>query len=180
MIIVDRIVEYLLSVLCQLYFFIHYPYKKMVFPHTYRNEHTETITTNYTYGSWYAEHVKFKIPIKRQLLKLLKDIDGCERSYRRDLSDTVAIKCIPTNPKYSKEIYRMKSYVEGWFNKLSIRNESFDIGSIQFGDQTLVLPPVLLGRLKSPIAKITVLRFYFFHIKVFIVNKILSCVCIYT
>ncbi|CAH0554685.1 unnamed protein product [Brassicogethes aeneus] len=122
----------------------------MVFPHTYRNEHTETITTNFTYGSWYAEHVRFKIPIQPTLLKLLKEIDGHENKFRHNLAKAISFKTIPTDPKYSKEIYGMKAYVESWFSKLGIRNESFDVGSTEINGKTITLPPITLGRLVKP------------------------------
>lgn len=117
----------------------------MVYPHCYRTEHSETITTNSTYGDWLAKHKSTKIPIQPELLELLKYVDTYNASFLRDLQEAVSIKSISGNPKYSNEIKEMISFTEKWMIKLGAKYECFDIGYQEVGGEKYPLPPVILG-----------------------------------
>lgn len=128
----------------------------MVYPHTYRTEHSETKTTSSNYGHYYAQQQSSKIHIQDNLLKILQFIDSNRKQFIQDLDDAVQIKSISLHPDYRDEILKMKKFVENWLIKLGMKYECFNIGHEDDDETKPLLPPVILGQLHSKRADITI------------------------
>lgn len=100
----------------------------MVYPHSYRTEHSETRTTNSMYGEYYAAVKSKKIKIQPTLMKILQYIDSHRMEFLEDLKEAVKIKSISSMLKYRDEVSKMIKFTEGWLTKLDVKYECFNIG----------------------------------------------------
>ncbi|CAH1155802.1 unnamed protein product [Phaedon cochleariae] len=128
----------------------------MVYPHSYRTEHSETKTTNSVYGDYYAAMKSKKIKIQPNLLTIIQYIDSYRSQFLDDLEEAVKIKSITTDLKYRDEVKNMIKFTEGWLTKLDMKYECFNIGFYQVDDQKVRLPPVILASLGNDPKKKTV------------------------
>lgn len=127
-----------------------------MFPHTYRNERSETITTNSLYGEHYRRRVDKKIHIQDSLLKLLQYVDANRNTLVKNLGDAVAIKSVAGHPKYGKEVLKMVKFAESWLNRLGVKYECFHIGNYKVDGKEYKLPPVIVGGIGNDGKKPTV------------------------
>lgn len=127
-----------------------------MFPHTYRNERSETITTNSLYGEHYRHYIDKKIHIQDTLLKILQYVDSNRNALVQNLADAVAIKSISGHPKFEKDVLKMIRFVEGWLVRLGVKYECFHIGNYEIDGKEYKLPPVILGEIGNNVRKPTV------------------------
>lgn len=132
----------------------------MVYPHCYRTEHSETHTTNSTYGEYYAKLQSKKIPIQPELLKLLQFIDTYRSDFVKDLKDMVQIKSVSGSLNHIDDVKAMIEFTEKWLVKLGVKYECFNMGKYEIEGKTVKVPPVILGSLGSGSDKKTVPIYY--------------------
>nr|CAI5869566.1 unnamed protein product [Callosobruchus analis] len=128
----------------------------MVYPHSYRTEHSETKTTNSIYGDYYAAIQSKKIHIQPELLKILQYVDSNRSEFLDDLEEAVKIKSISSQIEYQDETKKMLKFVENWLNKLDVKYECFNIGYHVIGGKKVRLPPVILARIGNDPKKKTI------------------------
>lgn len=127
----------------------------MVYPHTYRTEHSETHTTNAVYGEYYAAMKSKKIKIQPQLLTVLQYIDSNRPAFLNDLAEAVKIKSIG-DLKHRDEVLKMIKFAEEWLRKLDMKYELFNPGFQIINGKKVRLPPVILASLGNDPKKKTV------------------------
>lgn len=128
----------------------------MVYPHTYRTEHSETHTSNAEYGNYYAAMKSRKIKIQPQLLPILQFIDSNPQSFLKDLEEAVKIKSITSDLKYKTEVQKMIKFAEKWLIKLDMKFELFNVGFRYVDGHKVRLPPVILASFGNDPKKKTV------------------------
>lgn len=128
----------------------------MVYPHSYRTEHSETVTTNSTYGDYYAKGKSKKIMIPSQLLIILQYIDSNRSQFLEDLEEIIKFKSVSSDLKYRDEVMKMIKFVEEWLQRLDIKYESFNVGHYYVSGKKVSLPPVILASLGNDPTKKTV------------------------
>lgn len=129
----------------------------MVYPHTFRAEHSETKTTSCEYGAYYSSYIQYKVKIQPDLLKLLQFVDANRAQFTRNVSEAIAIKSISSNLEYKDEVNKMVKFAERWLTELGIKYECFDIGYQTAEDGTKQrFPPIILGTLGKDPKKKTV------------------------
>ncbi|KAK5644918.1 hypothetical protein RI129_006218 [Pyrocoelia pectoralis] len=128
----------------------------MVFPHTFRTEHTETRTTSSTYGDYYHKTKQIKISIKPFLLKILRALDTNRKRSIENLSEMIKIRSISGKLKYEEEVQKCIKFTKEWFVKLGVRFEPFDIGTYKLDGVEMKRPPVLLATLGMDSTKKTI------------------------
>lgn len=129
----------------------------MVYPHTFRAEHSETKTTSFEYGAYYSRRIQTKVKIQPDLLKLLQFIDANRGKFMKNVSEAIAIKSISSNLAYKEEVNKMVKFAERWLIELGIKYECFDIGYQTTASGTRQrLPPIILGTLGKDPKKKTV------------------------
>ncbi|XP_060528292.1 cytosolic non-specific dipeptidase-like [Cylas formicarius] len=128
----------------------------MVYPHTYRTEHSETLTTNCVYGDYYASRQSRKIAISPALLKILQYIDSNRAQFLENIKEAVKIRSVSNKLKYRDEIIRMIRFTEEWLNKLNVKYECFNIGFHDVDGTRVRLPPVILASVGNDPKKKTV------------------------
>lgn len=128
----------------------------MVYPHTYRTEHSETHTTNAVYGEYYEAMKSKKIKIQPQLLNVLQVIDSNRSQYLNDLKEAIEIKSITSDLKHRDEVQKMIKFSEEWLNKLDMKYELFNVGFREVDGKKVRLPPVILASLGNDPKKKTV------------------------
>ncbi|XP_030764210.1 cytosolic non-specific dipeptidase-like [Sitophilus oryzae] len=128
----------------------------MVYPHTYRTEHSETKTTNAVYGEYYEAKKSKKIYIPPELHKVLQYIDSNRTMFFEDLTEIVKIKSISGQYKYRRDVAKMIAFTEEWLNKLSITYECFNIGHYTLEGHKLRIPSVILASIGKDLRKKTV------------------------
>lgn len=128
----------------------------MVYPHTYRTEHSETITTNSTYGEYYRKHEDKKIPIQPELLKILQYVDSNRVTFLKNLEEAVEIKSISGEYKYRGDVMNMITFTENWLKRLGVKYENFNYGYHELGGKKCRIPPIILGSLGKDSKKKTV------------------------
>lgn len=119
----------------------------MVYPHSYRTEHSETRTTNSVYGEYYAQHQSKKIPIQPDLLKIIQFIDSRRDRFLTDLSNIVKIKSISGSLKHRAELQNMIDFTQNWLFNHGLKYERFDIGFHELEGQKVRLPTIILATL---------------------------------
>lgn len=132
----------------------------MVYPHTYRTEHSETHTTNAVYGEYYEAMKSKKIKIPPPLLGVLQVIDSNRNAFKDDLEEAVKIKSITSDLKYKEEVLKMIRFTEEWLKKLDMRYELFNVGFRIVDGKKARLPPVILASLGNDSKKKTVSIFF--------------------
>ncbi|KAK4875841.1 hypothetical protein RN001_012263 [Aquatica leii] len=128
----------------------------MVFPHTFRTEHSETRTTSSMYGEYYVRTRKKKIKIQPELLKVIRSIDFNRMSFLKNLEEIISIPSISGNLKYVDDIAKAIKLTENWMVKLGIKHECFEIGSYTLEDKKLMRPTIILGTLGNDSTKPTI------------------------
>ncbi|VEN51614.1 unnamed protein product, partial [Callosobruchus maculatus] len=128
----------------------------MVYPHSYRTEHSETKTTNSIYGEYYAAISSKKIHIQPELLKILQFVDSNRSEFLDDLEEAIKIKSISSKIAYQDETKKMLKFVENWLNKLDVKYECFNIGYHVIDGKKVRLPPVLLASIGNDPKKKTI------------------------
>ncbi|XP_050304401.1 cytosolic non-specific dipeptidase-like [Anthonomus grandis grandis] len=128
----------------------------MVYPHTYRTEHSETKTTNSVYGEYYAAKTSKKIKIQPDLLKILQYIDSNRALFLEDLTEIVKIKSVSSKQKYRDDVYQMIHFTEEWLKKLEMKYECFNIGHYVLEGKKVRIPSVILASLGNDPQKKTV------------------------
>lgn len=128
----------------------------MVYPHSYRTEHSETVTTNSTYGEYYRKHEDKKIPIQPDLLKILQYVDSNRVAFLKNLEDVVEIKSISGDHEHRGEVMKMIKFTENWLKRLGVKYENFNIGFHELNGKKYRIPPVILGTLGKDPKKRTV------------------------
>ncbi|CAH1985983.1 unnamed protein product [Acanthoscelides obtectus] len=128
----------------------------MVYPHSYRTEHSETKTTNSVYGDYYASTQSSKIHIQPQLLKILQFVDSNRTEFLDDLEEAVKIKSISSKLAYQDDSKKMIKFVENWLDKLDVKYECFNIGYHVLEGKKVRLPPIILGRIGNDPKKKTI------------------------
>lgn len=131
----------------------------MVYPHTYRTEHSETRTTNAEYGQYYAQSQSKKIKVQPKLLKILQYVDSNRVQFISDLKQAIEIKSISDNLKQKEQLIQMVKFVEKWLLKLGVKYENFYIGERTLDGKRYKLPPVILGNIGNDKSKKTVYEF---------------------
>lgn len=128
----------------------------MVYPHTYRTEHSETRTTNAVYGEYYeATHSK-KIKIQPELLKVMQYVDSNRNQFLDDLVDIVKLKSISGRYKYRHEVQKTIHFTEEWLTRLNMKYECFNIGYYDLEGHKTRIPSVILASLGHDSKKKTV------------------------
>lgn len=128
----------------------------MVYPHTYRTEHSETHTTNSVYGEYYAAMKSKKIKIQPKLLTILQYIDSNSYNFIDDLAEAVKIKSISSDVKYEADVNKMIQFAQDWLKKLNLKYELFNVGFRMVGGKKVRLPPIILTQLGNDPKKKTV------------------------
>lgn len=128
----------------------------MVYPHTYRTEHSETRTTNAEYGQYYAQSQSKKIKIQPQLLKILQYVDSNRVQIVQDLREAVEIQSTSDDLINKDNIINMVKFAEKWLLRLGVKYECFNIGTREIKGKRYKLPPVILGNIGSDKEKKTV------------------------
>lgn len=128
----------------------------MVYPHTYRTEHSETHTTNAVYGEYYEAMQSKKIKIQPELLAVLQYVDSNRSTFLKDLAEAVKIKSITSDVKYKDEVKKMTLFSEEWLTKLDMKYELFNVGFRLVDGKKVRLPPVVLASLGNDPKKKTV------------------------
>ncbi|KAH0998616.1 cytosolic non-specific dipeptidase-like isoform X1 [Dendroctonus ponderosae] len=128
----------------------------MVYPHTYRTEHSETITTNAVYGEYYAAKTSKKINIEPDLLLILQYVDSNRLQFLDDLAEIVKFKSVSGKLQYRDDVDRMISFTEEWLKKLQMKYECFNIGHYLLDGKKVPIPSVILASLGNCIDKKTV------------------------
>ncbi|KAI4461415.1 beta-ala-his dipeptidase [Holotrichia oblita] len=121
----------------------------MVYPHTYRTEHSETRTTNAEYGQYYAQSQSKKIKIQPQLLKILQYVDSNRVQIVQDLREAVKIQSTSDDLINKDNIINMVKFAEKWLLELGVKYECFNIGTREIKGKRYKLPPVILGNIGS-------------------------------
>lgn len=129
----------------------------MVYPHTYRTEHSETKTSNSVYGEYYAEKESKKIKIEPDLLKIFQYIDSNRSQFYDDLVEILKIKSVSGKLQYRDEVTKMISVTEHWLKKLQIKYECFNIGHYVLDGVKVRIPSVILASLGTDVEKKTVI-----------------------
>lgn len=137
----------------------------MVYPHTYRTEHSETRTTNSVYGEYYAQHQSKKIAIQPNLMKILQYIDSHRGKFLRDLGAAVKIKSVSGDLKYREELQKMIDFTQDWLFKLGLKYERFNIGFHELEGKKVRLPTAILASLGSDPKKKTLLIYVHLDVK---------------
>lgn len=132
----------------------------MVYPHTYRTEHSETRTTNAEYGQYYAQSQSKKIKVQPQLLKILQYVDSNRVQIVQDLREAVKIQSTSDDLINKDNIINMVKFAEKWLLKLGVKYECFNIGTREIKGKRYKLPPVILGNIGSDKEKKTVSIYY--------------------
>ncbi|KAF5283509.1 hypothetical protein FQR65_LT02662 [Abscondita terminalis] len=127
----------------------------MMYPHTFRTEHTETRTTSSMYGEHY-EKLKKKVRVQPTLLKILQSIDAKKKMFIKNLEEIIGIRSISGKLNYIDEIEKAIKFIEGWMLKLGIKYERFDIGTYTLEDKKLTRPTVILAYLGRDTNKPTI------------------------
>lgn len=128
----------------------------MVYPHTYRMEHSETHTTNAIYGNYYEAMKSKKIKIPPPLHTVLQVIDSNRIVFKNDLEEAVKIKSITSDIKYKDDVLKMIRFSEEWLKKLDMKYELFNVGFRVMDGKKVRLPPVILASLGNDLKKKTV------------------------
>ncbi|XP_023021265.2 cytosolic non-specific dipeptidase [Leptinotarsa decemlineata] len=128
----------------------------MVYPHSYRTEHSETKTTNSVYGEYYEAMKSKKIKIQPALLTILQFIDSNRIGFIDDLKEAVQIKSVTSKLEYRNEVKKMIKFTESWLKKLDMKYECFNIGFYELDGEKVRLPPVILASLGNDPKKKTV------------------------
>ncbi|KAG5883556.1 hypothetical protein JTB14_008523 [Gonioctena quinquepunctata] len=128
----------------------------MVYPHSYRTEHSETKTTNSVYGEYYEAMKSRKIKIQPKLLKVIQYIDSNREEFVDDLKEAVQIKSVTSSIKYRDEVKKMIKFAEDWLTKLDMKYECFNIGFYELDGHKVRLPSVILASLGNDPKKKTV------------------------
>lgn len=128
----------------------------MVYPHTYRTEHSETITTNAVYGEYYAAKTSKKIKIEPDLLLILQYIDSNRLQFFDDLAEVVKIKTVSGKLQYRDDVDRMINFTEEWLKTLQMKYECFNIGHYVLDGKKVRIPSVILASLGNCSDKKTV------------------------
>ncbi|KXZ75665.1 cytosolic non-specific dipeptidase [Tribolium castaneum] len=137
----------------------------MVYPHSYRTEHSETRTTNSVYGEYYAQHQSKRIPIQPDLLKIIQFIDSHRGRFLKDLADVVMIKSVSGNLEYKDEVQKMIDFTQNWLSKLGLKYERFNIGFHELGGEKHRLPVILLASLGNDQRKKTLCIYVHLDVK---------------
>lgn len=128
----------------------------MVYPHTYRTEHSETKTTNAEYGQYYAQSQSKKIKIQPQLLKILQYADSNRTQIVADIKEAVEIESTSDDLVHKENIIKMVKFAEKWLLRLGVKYECFNIGTREVNGKRYKLPPVILGNIGKDKEKKTV------------------------
>lgn len=129
----------------------------MVYPHSYRTEHSETKTTNCVYGDYYAQYDSKRIRIQPDLLKIIQFIDSNRSNFVKDLTEAVAIKNISGHLDHRDEMLKMIQFAEDWLFKLGIKYECFNIGYHELEGKKVRLPKIILASVGHDPRKKTVI-----------------------
>lgn len=127
----------------------------MVYPHTYRTEHSETHTTNAVYGEYYEAMKSKKIKIQPPLLTVIQYVDSNRTVFLNNLASAVQIKSI-ADLKHEDEVLKMIKFAEEWLRKLDMKYELFNPGFRNVNGKKVRLPPVILASLGNDPKKKTV------------------------
>lgn len=117
----------------------------MTYPHTFRTEHTECITTSSIYGSFYARQKLGHIPIAKELVPLLHDIDDSNEEFIENLREFVSVENVIGEFEKRHEMNKMLDIVETWLKRLKIKYECFDVGWYEMALACCKMPNVILG-----------------------------------
>ncbi|KAB0794870.1 hypothetical protein PPYR_11709 [Photinus pyralis] len=128
----------------------------MVYPHTFRTEHSETRTTSSTYGDFYHKTKEVRISIQPNLLKILRALDGNRRQFIENLREMVKIPSVSGSLKYVDEVQRCIDLVINWLVKLGVRYQPFNIGRYKLEGKENKRPSVILASLGENFKKKTV------------------------
>lgn len=128
----------------------------MVYPHSYRTEHSETVTTNSTYGEFYRVSEETHISIQKDLLKLLQYVDSNRQQLVKDLNEAVQIKSVSGSLKYRNEVIKMIKFTETWLKRLGVKYQCFNYGYHELEGKKFRLPPIIMGSLGTDPKKRTV------------------------
>lgn len=128
----------------------------MVYPHTFRTEHSETKTTNATYGEYYARQIEKKITIQPPLLKIFQYVDSNRNDILNNLDNAVKIPSISGELKYRNDVHKMIKHTEDWLTKLGIKYECFNIGFHTLEGERYRIPPIILASIGNDSSKKTV------------------------
>ncbi|KAF7273865.1 hypothetical protein GWI33_013443 [Rhynchophorus ferrugineus] len=128
----------------------------MVYPHTYRTEHSETRTTNAVYGEYYEARNSKKIKVQPELLKVLQYVDSNRNQFLDDLAEIVQFKSISGRYKYRHEVQKTIHFTENWLNRLNMKYECFNIGHYDLEGHKIRIPSVILASLGHDSKKKTV------------------------
>ncbi|GJQ71567.1 hypothetical protein Trydic_g11274 [Trypoxylus dichotomus] len=137
----------------------------MVYPHTYRMEHSETRTTNAEYGQYYAQSQSKKIKIQPQLLKILQYVDSNRVQIIQDVKEAVEIHSTSDDLIHKGDIIRMVKFAEKWLLKLGVQYECFNIGNREINGKRYKLPPVILGNIGKDKSKKTLCIYSYLDVK---------------
>lgn len=118
----------------------------MTYPHTFRSKHTETVTTNATYGSFLTKGKKPIVPITPEFFRIFETIDMHSDEIVDLLRDFVQIQNISGSFYHRNNMTTAIELVEKWFEKLLIRYERNDIGWCEEPEGCCMLPNVLTGQ----------------------------------
>lgn len=130
----------------------------MVYPHSYRTEHSETVTTNSMYGDFYRMSGDEHISIQDELLKILQYVDSNRLPFIKDLDEAVQIKSISGQLKYRNEVIKMIKFTEKWLKSLGMKYQCFNYGYHELDGKKYRLPPIIMATLGNDSHKRTVCR----------------------
>lgn len=128
----------------------------MVYPHTFRTEHSETKTTNSVYGEYYAARMVKHVSVTPKLLVIFQYIDSNRNEILDYLGEAVKIKSVSGALRYRDNVIGMIKFTEDWLKKLSVKYECFNIGWHNLDGQKVRLPPIILASLGKDSRKKTV------------------------
>lgn len=130
----------------------------MVFPHTFRTEHTETRTTSSMYGEFYESRKHVKVALEPDVIELLSLVDDSHSKYLEDLREAIAIPSVSGVFKHRIDVTNMIKLVERWFIRLKVKYEAYDNGWEKIDGLCVKRPVVLLGTLGRNEKKNTVFK----------------------
>ena len=137
----------------------------MVYPHSYRTEHSETRTSNSVYGEYHAQIQSKKIPIQPDLLKIIQFIDSHRKKFLRDVAEAVQIKSISGDLEYRDEVQKMINFAEDWLSLLGLKYERFNLGFHELEGKSVRLPTIILASLGTDMRKKTLCVYVHMDVK---------------
>lgn len=115
------------------------------YPHTFRSEHTETVTTSSIYGSFYRKQMAPHIKIPEKMVPLLHHVDDASDEFVENLKDFVAVPNISGKFEHRHDMNTAIKLVEVWMKKLKIKYERYEIGWHEMSEACCKMPNVILG-----------------------------------